>query len=116
MKVALIQEKRNPYAWENPKSQQLPLTKALPFFRSKSGKYVHRVRSATSYWWETEYRHTAVKLWCNMTGFIGDKGTLLEQPEVNDVICATCEGRAIGAGQTDSHMIAGRFVKFTPRA
>lgn len=42
-------------------------------------------------------------------------GFLFEHAPEGEVLCATCEGRAIGAGQDDSHQINGRMVRFAPR-
>lgn len=42
-------------------------------------------------------------------------GVLLAIVPENEVLCATCEGRAIGAGQTESRLINGHMVKYAPR-
>lgn len=88
---------------------------SLPFYRSNGGAYTHRVRSGgmlTSGW---KPAHSVLHLWCGATGFPGTKGKLLAEPGPVDIICATCEGRAIGAGQTGTPTIAGRVVRFSPR-
>ncbi len=81
------------------------------------GNYVHRIRSAVHHIWREGYSHTNFDLWCGMTGFSSNKhhSRLFEDPPPEYPICATCEGRAIGAGQTESRMICGRLVKFSPR-
>jgi len=95
--------------------EEVNLTKSLPFYKSEQGKYVHRVRSGRMYFDYTCLSHTAVSLWCGGNGFIGKKGKLYEEPPNGFPLCATCEGRAIGAGQIGSHKILGRIVKFSPR-
>ncbi len=90
------------------------LKSSLPFYQSKNGTYVHRVRSGEIATWDGKITHACYSLWCGMTGSSG-KGRLTSTPMVNDIVCATCEGRAIGSGQLGSPIIAGRVVRFSPR-
>ena len=113
MKVLLQQPPIRGY--RPPEHEEYNLKKSLPFFKSNYGEYVHRVRSARTFFRYQELSHTAVHLWCGMSGFIGRKGKLYEEPPAGSPLCATCEGRAIGAGQLGSHKILGRIVKFAPR-
>lgn len=101
--------------WQPKGHAMMPIVKSLPYWRSSQGSYVHRVRSGTIYFHDRKPSHTALGLWCGMHGFIGRKGGLMAEPPPTATICATCEGRAIGAGQTESRMICGRVVKFAPR-
>ena len=96
-------------------SPAVPVKRALPFFKSRSGEYVHRVRRATMYYRDGEYSHTAVTLWCGGNGFPGKKGTLMDVPPNASVFCATCEGRAIGAGLDGNRDVRGRAIMFKPR-
>jgi hypothetical protein len=100
--------------WKPDFAEYTELRKCLPFYKSHQGEYTHRVRAGTVHWWSGSYHHTSLQLWCGMGGFIG-RGELMHAPAVNATMCATCEGRAIGAGMTETHQIAGRFVKFSPR-
>ena len=88
---------------------------ALPFFKSTQGEYFHRLRSGTNHWDTGKLRHTSVHFWCGSSGFLGAKGKLYARIPDGSVICATCEGRAIGSGQIDSGLINERPVKFSPR-
>lgn len=92
-----------------------PIRQALPFYKAAKGTYVHRVRSGQSHWRDGKLSHTHVDFWCGAAGFPGAKGKLTAQPGEDDVICATCEGRAIGAGLEGSPMINGRKVGYNPR-
>ena len=89
--------------------------RSLPFFKSKQSEYVHRVRRATMYYRDGQYTHTALHFWCGGNGFPGPKGTLMDVPPGDAVFCATCEGRAIGAGLEGNREICGRAVLFKPR-
>ncbi len=114
MKVELLIEgKARPYSW-NPDLTHVIIRQSLPFFQSRSGKYVHRVRSAMAHYFYERYKHTSFKFWCGGTGFDG-KGSLLETPPAHATFCATCEGRAIGAGLCGAPVIAGRAVRFAPK-
>lgn len=89
-------------------------SRALPFVESGAGEYTHRTRQLTvhSILGKT---HMAVRAWCGMTLLISPpkkKGRLVAEPGVGRPICATCEGRAIGAGQLGARQIAGRRVMF----
>ncbi len=101
------------------------LTKSLPFYRSAQGTYVHRVRSGTVHFYDGVAQHTSFHLWCGMLGSVGitlpyprhrpSRGDLFSDVPKTATLCATCEGRAVGAGQLGSRMICGRIVKFSPR-
>ncbi len=105
--------------WSAPDSHREPIKRSLPYFRSAFGEYVHRIRSGQIYFWDGEYSHTALHLWCGMSGLLSlkrhSKNRIIESPSPHDVVCATCEGRAIGSGQTGSRTIADQMVRFSPR-
>ena len=96
--------------------------RSLPFVESSAGKYTHRVRSIVIMAHDEPLRrigiaHTAVHCWCGMTILISKKRCHSSNMLVVDpsrVLCATCEGRAIGAGQLGTAEIAGRPVMFSP--
>lgn len=99
----------------------IQITRSLPFYKKRNGEYVHRVRRMGHCIVRRtgEYSHTFVEFWCGGSGFLGSEkregNVLLAEPPQNTVCCATCEGRAIGAGLTSSREICGRVVMFKPR-
>lgn len=125
--VELQVKRRKPFEWRAPGHREADLTRSLPFFQSGIGRYVHRVRFGKMYYRDGKLSHTAFTGWCGVTGFVSEKNRaqpwrdrgrnsdLFVDPPKSAVLCATCEGRAIGAGQTESRMICGRVVKFSPR-
>lgn len=97
------------------------VTKALPFYRSRQGRYVHRVRSGLLHKLGHRDPHASYTMWCGQHGFIsrmkdgGMKGELFAVVPAGSVLCATCEGRAVGAGLLGAPIIGGHPVKFSPR-
>ena len=92
------------------------VSRSKPFCESGAGRYTHRVRSAALYS-AGGRSHLAVKLWCGAHLCIGVNhpgSQLTDAPSGGRLICATCEGRAIGAGQLGAREIAGRAVRFAP--
>jgi hypothetical protein len=93
----------------------LPLiTHALPFYKSQltNAKYFHRVRTMENHW----LGHTSITQWCGAQAFFGEgRGKLYAEIPEGGVMCATCEGRAIGAGEDGSRIINGRQVMYSPR-
>lgn len=115
-RVPLLMDRSNRRAWSfNQRISHLFIRESLPFWQSRAGGYVHRVRSGAVHCWDGLPTHAAFKLWC---GYVGQstKGLLLAEPNMRDVHCATCEGRAIGAGMAGSPVIAGRPVRFAPKS
>jgi hypothetical protein len=119
MKVELV-KRRGREGWRAEESREVQLRASLPFFFSPLSSRVHRVRSGTAYYWVGNYTHTALALWCGQSGFLDGKkhknNVLTADPPKSYPICGTCEGRARGYGQLESHLIAGRMVTFTPRS
>lgn len=93
------------------------ITHMLPYYISGRGKYYHRVRSAANHaCGDKGYTHTSISFWCGNTGFIGNgKGKLYKQIPEGGILCATCEGRAIGAGMDGAPVINGKEVCYSPR-
>jgi hypothetical protein len=96
------------------------LKKSLPFWQAKPGCYVHRVRSGIVHQLGRRDPHTSLKMWCGQSGFLthqslGREGNLLADIPAGEVCCATCEGRAVGAGLLGAPVIAGHPVKYSPR-
>lgn len=92
--------------------------RSLPFVESLRGNYAHRVRSVAYYTLHSPRHppHAAVKCWCGQTILIGGKRESAQLvADVSLPICATCEGRAIGAGQVGAREIAGRPVMYSPK-
>lgn len=89
---------------------------SLPFVESGQGTYTHRVRDLTLYDFG-DRSHFAAGCWCGMSLCLGGRRQrrLVATPSEGYVVCATCEGRAIGAGQLGARVIAGKEVCYSPR-
>lgn len=105
---------------KNPDARNVYASKSLPFVESGAGRYTHRVRglALVTMHAPTYQPHAAASCWCGMTILLSPKpvhsrNRLAEEP--SRVLCATCEGRAIGAGQLGAQEIAGKPVMFAPR-
>lgn len=87
--------------------------RSLPFLESFRGYYAHRVRHVTLLTFKGE-SHFVVKAWCSANFCVGGKGQTFftENPTKNKPVCATCEGRFIGAGMDGDRVINGRKVEF----
>lgn len=102
-----------------------PIIRSLPFFFSPMMSRVHRVRAARARFDGKGIESICVHLWCGQNNFIYStpkasekyrkRNRLVEFPPQGEAVCGTCEGRAIGAGQLESRMIAGRMLLFTPQ-
>jgi hypothetical protein len=90
--------------------------RSLPFVESSRGEYTHRVRHVTLHTCAGQ-SHFSVSCWCGMILHISPRrhGKLVAAPGEGRPICATCEGRVIGAGLVGSREIAGRPVMFRTR-
>ena len=93
------------------------ILRMLPFFKSSgNSKYYHRVRRIGNHESFGRYSHTHIRYLCGGTGFISNgKGRLFTTVPEGGVLCATCEGRAVGAGLVDNGHINGRKVAYSPR-
>lgn len=96
-----------------------PIKFALPYFKNNSvlSKSIHIVRSAThheGYDDKNEVRHISLSFWCGNSSFL-HRGKMFSDPPDGEVFCATCLGRAIGAGVFEERIINGRYVLFSPR-
>ena len=91
------------------------IKKSLPFLESLGGFYAHRVKHVTMQTFDGK-SHFIVKVWCGASFCTGGSGrgqtVFLQEPTANKPICATCEGRYIGAGMIDDQMINGRKVMY----
>lgn len=94
-----------------------PILASPPFFQSGPGRYVHRIRSGTAFEWVGWNRagHTCFRLWCGQTGHVRRWTKITDAPDMDNQFCATCEGRAIGAGLAGTPEICGRPVMYAPR-
>lgn len=116
----VVLESRRTSGWHAPGSSSIVVRRSLPFAESRAGRYCHRVRSMILHnsGHPTILRaHFSIRCWCGMCLCIGGRNLtkLLAEPSDGTPICATCEGRAIGAGQLGAREIAGRPVMFSPR-
>lgn len=89
---------------------------SLPFVESASGTYTHRPRSATLHTILGK-SHLAVSCWCGMTILVSErrKNRLLDHPTPGRPMCASCEGRVIGALGVDDFRINERLVRYAPK-
>ena len=108
-------------AWEGG-LKSIPVTFAYPYFRSGFGTYIHRVRTATTHVDKAKGQNSHVSLtaWCGCIGFLhptakGKSAMQWSELPSDGIACATCEGRAIGAGMDGAREINGREVIFSPR-
>lgn len=97
--------------WIPPGWKIIPLLSALPYYQSRRGRYVHIVRSGA---WHggKEKPFSSFTMWCGALGYSG-RGVLSASAD-GHVLCATCEGRAVGVGIYGERTINGRAVMFTP--
>jgi hypothetical protein len=114
-KVKLIRPKFGRWCCES--GQETAVTHCLPFYRSRFGRYVHRIRSGKNHLYDKKVTHISLDFWCGGGGFLStkEKGELFAQPPDGSVLCSTCEGRAIGSGWFCAPIINGHAVKFSPR-
>lgn len=103
--------KQKKFGFENCKA----IKKSVPFIEAKCGEYTHRVRHVTLITFQNK-SHFSVKCWCGMSMNFGGsgkgQGMFVNQPSVGRPMCATCEGRAIGAGLLGIREIEGRKVMY----
>jgi len=102
------------HGWHAPGSPTKSVRYALPFFKCLAGIYYHRVRAANQHWRDGKYSHTSVEFWCGNMARLSI-GRLFANVPSDGVLCATCEGRAIGAGMVGARLINGRHVLYSPR-
>lgn len=117
-KVKLISERKpNLYGRPFGGNGEKVISHSLPFYKSDRGEYYHRVRAANSHWRNNSKKlsHISISFWCGNSGSISGHGKLYAEIPVDGVLCATCEGRAIGAGQDGAQIINGRNVMYSPR-
>lgn len=116
MPMIELKEQKKP-SWKSPNHTIKSVKKSLPFLESFRGQYTHRVRFVDMH---TNYKnksHFVIKTWCGATfknGSRDGKGQtyFTENPTNNRPICATCEGRFIGAGMTGDRKINGQDVMY----
>ena len=99
-----------------PKHAVKSIRKSLPFIESIRGFYTHRVKHVDLHTNYKNQSHFAIKTWCGMAFCNGGSGKgqtyFTEKPTGNRPICATCEGRYIGAGMDGDREINGRKVMY----
>lgn len=118
-KIPLEVKHQDPDAWRGG-HDQMPIKSAWPFFKNghRLG-YVHRIRYGTVYYYKGKLSHVCFTFWCGGTGFLNDNNGRRRNNKhlenTDEPICATCEGKAIGAGLLGASEINGRPVIFQPR-
>ena len=108
----IVLQRPKPCGWVAPGRTIIPIHSALPYYTSRRGKYVHIIRSGQ---WHTGAGrpHASYSFWCGGNGY-SSRGVLSASPN-GSVLCATCEGRAVGIGAYGEKTINGRPVLFEPR-
>jgi hypothetical protein len=86
-----------------------PLTEGPRYVRTERMSRWHRVRSGVQH----ANGRRVYSLWCTGSVF-DDRFLSREDIPAGDLVCATCDGRAVGAGQEPAGP-AGRLLVFTPR-
>lgn len=105
-KVDLVREPVGEW-WPSHRPKPIPVRRMLPFVWRGPGRLVHRARSASLH----HDGRLSVQAWC---GPMVQKPSVLAKVPDGAEVCATCEGRAAGAGQIPSGF--DEPIKFTPRA
>lgn len=114
MKLIELKESKKP-PYQAPLHKVVSIRKSLPFLEAFRCAYAHRVRFVDLH---TNPRgsHFAIKVWCGATFCNGGGGKgqtyFTEKPTNGRPICATCEGRYIGAGLDSKREINGRKVMY----
>lgn len=102
--------------WPDERELLEPLSEGPTFIvkrhPQRAGRLWHRPRSGYLRYAEWTDRITTVyNLWCGQSA-LNDWCETSEEPPLGDAVCATCEGRAAGAGQIPGP--AEYRVRFTP--
>lgn len=93
------------------------IKKSLPFLESSRGYYAHRVKHVTMQTFNGK-SHFIIKVWCGASFCNGGSGkgeTMFKRnPTDGKPVCATCEGRFIGSGESGERKINGIDVMYRP--
>jgi hypothetical protein len=89
LKVRLEKKKRR-HVWRAEDSAELPVSAALPFYISRMGKFVHRIRYGTVYFRKGKFSHVGLQMYCGQIGGTS-KGDLIENPNGHE-LCRVCIG------------------------
>jgi len=110
--LELSKDLQHPYM----KDRLTGVKRSRPFADSLGSTYVHRVRHVLLHNSLGE-GHLSVSCWCGYSIIIARrrKGRLIETPTEGKPMCATCEGKAVGAGMDGERVINGREVMYQPR-
>lgn len=93
------------------------IRKSMPFVESTRGEYTHRVRTGILHKHpKSKESHMSFTCWCGVSVLISSnkRGRLVEKPSEGRPICATCEGKATGAGLLGAREINGHSVMYRP--
>lgn len=80
---------------------------SVPFYYSKKGHLVHRIKSGTTHVYGGEFSHNSATFWCGNCGATGDATS---DPGPDKLHCQLCESIAVGAGLPPAHELLGRHV------
>jgi hypothetical protein len=108
-------EKADNSHYHPPGYQSKSIIRSKPYYKSRQGKYFHRVRFATKHIRNKKLSHVSISFWCGAGGFLGRKGIMYYEVPEDGILCAVCEGKAIGAGVDGDRVINGRYVNYQPR-
>lgn len=103
--------------WQPEGMKLVAIKRSLPFLESTRGRYAHRIKHVTMQTFNGK-SHFIVKTWCGSSFCTGGDGkgqtSFEEVPTDGRPVCATCEGRYIGAGMTGERKINGTDVYYNP--
>ena len=117
-------EKDTRYQDHDRRCGHIALTKCLPFYRTRQKpnknrpRLTHIVRTGKIINGVFGRKHMSFSLYCGQIGSISadrPRGILLKELERGEVMCATCMGKAVGAGKFGVRMIKGKPVLFSPK-
>lgn len=109
-----LKESKKP-TWRAPNHTIKSIKKSLPLIESPRGHYSHRVRFVDMHTNSDKKSWFSVKVWCGMsfnTGGTRGETYFISIDQLDRPICATCEGRFIGAGLDGDRVINGRKVMY----
>lgn len=93
-------------------SDAIPLTRGPRLVRTRGMGRWHRPRSGVHL---TRFSRTVLHVWCGQAVHVGDAITAVDLP-ADDLLCGTCEGRAVGAGHPGTGTPLNEALLFEPRS
>ncbi len=105
MKVKLKQQPERPLSKANTKRWK----ESPPFIVSPRAILVHRVRFASTHFYNGKKSHDSATLWCG-NQFSHNDLEFMGQPPKGRLLCTRCEALAVKAGELSASMLAARHV------